>query len=83
MKPFGCWRRRLAAWPADSLPHDLDRLLDEGFLFRDVTRADRLALPSAYRLQPAASPSDSPRAARLLLQQLTEEARAANFATTT
>lgn len=71
--------RLLAAAPrglaAESLPTDLESLLDEGFLFRDPTRGDRICMPSAYRLQLPASPSDSPRAARLLLQSITEEAR--------
>jgi|GEM_PF-6562516 len=61
--------------PAESLPADLGELLEEGFLFREPGRAQRICMPAAYRLQLPASPSDSPRAARLLLQQVTEEAR--------
>jgi hypothetical protein len=71
--------RLLAAAPrglaAESLPGDLATLIEEGFLFRDATRADRICMPSAYRLQLPASPSDSPLSARLLLQGITEEAR--------
>ncbi|MFT3921206.1 MAG: hypothetical protein QM778_01595 [Myxococcales bacterium] len=71
--------RLLAAAPRglseDSLPGGLRDLLEEGFLFRDAARPERICMPSAYRLQLPASPSDSPRASRLLLQGITEEAR--------
>lgn len=61
--------------PRASLPKELEPLLEDGMLFPDPARPDRVSMPSAYRLQIPPSPSDSPRAARLLLQTLTEEAR--------
>ncbi len=57
----------------DALPTGLDALLDDGFLYRDPLRNERIYMPSAFRLQLPSSPSDSPRAARLLLQHVNEE----------
>ena len=71
--------RLLAASPRgllrDSLPEDLAVLLDQGFVFVDPQRPERVLLPAAFRLQLPPSPSDSPRAARLLLSGVPEEAR--------
>ena len=50
-------------------------LLEQGFVFRDPARPERLVIPSAFRLQLPASPSDGPRAARILLQNVPEEPR--------
>lgn len=71
--------RLLAAAPRGlavrSLPDDVHVLLDQGFVFLDPQRTTRVLLPSAFRLQLPGSPSDSPRAARLLLESVPEEAR--------
>jgi hypothetical protein len=71
--------RLLAAAPRglllESLPEDAPTLLDQGFVFVDPQRADRVLVPAAYRLQLPESPSDSPRAARLLLASVPEEPR--------
>ena len=58
-----------------SLPDDVHGLVDQGFVFLDPQRPERALLPAAFRLQLAASPSDSPRAARLLLSSVPEEPR--------
>jgi hypothetical protein len=71
--------RLLAAAPRGlalrSLPEDVHELVDQGFVFADPQRLERVLLPAAFRLQLPGSPSDSPRAARLLLGQVPEEAR--------
>ncbi|HEY6876945.1 MAG TPA: hypothetical protein VI299_02960 [Polyangiales bacterium] len=71
--------RLLAAAPKGvalhSLPDDVRLLVDQGFVFVDPQRLTRVLLPAAFRLQLPSSPSDSPRAARLLLGQVPEEAR--------
>jgi hypothetical protein len=60
----------------NSLPRgSAEWLLEQGFVFRDPTRRERLVIPSAFRLQFPQSPSDGPRAARILLQSVPEEAR--------
>jgi hypothetical protein len=62
--------------PESSLPRDsVEWLLEQGFVFRDPARPERLGIPAAFRLQLPASPSDGPRAARILLQSVPEEAR--------
>ena len=59
-----------------SLPRDsVEWLLEQGFVFRDPARPERLAIPDAFRLQLPASPSDGPRSARIMLQSVPEEAR--------
>lgn len=71
--------RLLAAAPRglgqSALPEDVAVLVEQGFVYRDPSRSERLLLPAAFRLQLPASPSDSPRAARLLLSSVPEEAR--------
>jgi hypothetical protein len=71
--------RLLAAAPQgvalQSLPDDVQLLVDQGFVFADPQRLTRVLLPAAFRLQLPGTPSDSPRAARLLLGQVPEEAR--------
>jgi hypothetical protein len=71
--------RLLAAAPRGvamrSLPEDVRLLVEQGFVFADPQRLTRVLLPAAFRLQLPSSPSDSPRAARLLLGQVPEEAR--------
>ncbi|MET0282981.1 MAG: hypothetical protein ABW352_00865, partial [Polyangiales bacterium] len=71
--------RLLAAAPQgvalQSLPDDVQLLVDQGFVFVDPQRLTRVLLPAAFRLQLPGTPSDSPRAARLLLGQVPEEAR--------
>ncbi len=71
--------RLLAAAPrglaVSSLPDDVHALIELGFVFVDPQRPERVLLPTAFRLQLAGSPSDSPRAARLLLANVPEEAR--------
>ncbi len=71
--------RLLAAAPQgvalQSLPEDVQLLVDQGFVFVDPQRLTRVLLPAAFRLQLPGTPSDSPRAARLLLEQVPEEAR--------
>lgn len=71
--------RLLAAAPRGlalaSLPEDVHALLEQGFVFADPQRPERVLLPAAFRLQLPASPSDSPRAARLLLGHVPEEPR--------
>lgn len=60
----------------NSLPRgSAEWLLEQGFAFRDPARRERLVIPSAFRLQFPQSPSDGPRAARILLQNVPEEAR--------
>lgn len=60
----------------ESLPREVDTLIDEGFVFEvPSSPSGRVVLPSAFRLQLPPSPSDSPRAARILLQNVPEEAR--------
>jgi hypothetical protein len=59
----------------EALPHDVERLVQEGFVYSDPRRPERLVLPSAFRLQLPASPSDSPLCARVLLLDVQEEAR--------
>jgi hypothetical protein len=61
--------------PRESLPRDVETLIDEGFVFAAPGSSARVLLPSAFRLQLPASPSDSPRSARILLQNVPEEAR--------
>lgn len=62
--------------PESSLPRGSSEwLLEQGFVFRDPARPERLLIPTAFRLQLPASPSDGPRAARILLQHVPEEAR--------
>jgi hypothetical protein len=62
--------------PESSLPRGSSEwLLEQGFVFRDPARPERLLIPAAFRLQLPASPSDGPRAARILLQNVPEEAR--------
>lgn len=62
--------------PESSLPRgSTEFLLEQGFAFRDPQRSERLVIPTAFRLQLPASPSDGPRAARILLQSVPEEAR--------
>jgi hypothetical protein len=58
-----------------SLPEDVHALLEQGFVYLDPQRTTRVVLPAAFRLQLPGSPSDSPRAARLLLSSVPEEAR--------
>lgn len=71
--------RLLAAAPRglalSALPDDVSRLVELGFVFADPARPERVLLPAAFRLQLPGSPSDSPRAARLLLASVPEEAR--------
>lgn len=71
--------RLLAASPRGlalrSLPEDVSSLIEQGFVYLDPQRVSRVVLPSAFRLQLPGSPSDSPRAARLLLESVPEEAR--------
>jgi hypothetical protein len=71
--------RLLAASPRgvmqESLPREVEVLIDEGFVFRVPGSTNRVALPTAFRLQLPPSPSDSPRSARILLQDVPEEAR--------
>ncbi|MDB4991361.1 MAG: hypothetical protein JWN04_6539 [Myxococcaceae bacterium] len=71
--------RLLAAAPRGlalgSLPDDVHALIDQGFVYHDPQRSTRVLLPAAFRLQLPGSPSDSPRAARLLLSAVPEEAR--------
>jgi hypothetical protein len=71
--------RLLAASPngvaLQSLPDDVQLLVDQGFVFADPQRLTRVLLPAAFRLQLPGTPSDSPRAARLLLNLVPEEAR--------
>jgi hypothetical protein len=71
--------RLLAAAPQgvalQSLPEDVQLLIEQGFVFVDPQRLTRVLLPAAFRLQLPGTPSDSPRAARLLLAQVPEEAR--------
>lgn len=57
------------------LPTRLEELIEDGFLYRDPARSERVYMPAAFRLQVSSSPSDSPRSARLLLRQVGEEAR--------
>ncbi len=62
--------------PESSLPRgSAEWLIEQGFVFRDPGRRERLVIPSAFRLQFPQSPSDGPRAARVLLQSVPEEAR--------
>ncbi|MDB4973693.1 MAG: hypothetical protein JWN48_2034 [Myxococcaceae bacterium] len=58
-----------------SLPEDVHALIEQGFVYLDPQRTSRVLLPAAFRLQLPGSPSDSPRAARLLLGGVPEEAR--------
>lgn len=58
-----------------ALPTDVERLIDDGFVFPDPVRPERLVLPSAFRLQLPESPSDSPLCARVLLLDVKEDAR--------
>ncbi len=58
-----------------ALPADVERLIDEGVVFIDPARAERVALPGAFRLQLPASPSDSPLCVRVLLLEVKEDAR--------
>src|ERR1700712_4033444 len=71
--------RLLAAAPHGlalrSLPEDVHALLEQGFVYLDPQRVSRVLMPAAFRLQLPGSPSDSPRAARLLLGAVPEEAR--------
>lgn len=71
--------RLLAAAPRGlalgSLPEDVHALVEQGFVYVDPQRTTRVLLPAAFRLQLPGSPSDSPRAARLLLSGVPEEAR--------
>jgi hypothetical protein len=71
--------RLLAAAPKgvarESLPREVDVLLEEGFVFAVPGLNRRVCLPTAFRLQLPGSPSDSPRSARVLLQNVPEEAR--------
>lgn len=71
--------RLLAAAPRGlsmgSLPEDVHALVEQGFVYVDPQRPTRVLLPAAFRLQLPGSPSDSPRAARLLLGGVPEEAR--------
>jgi hypothetical protein len=71
--------RLLAAAPRGLPVHGLDEglhaLIHDGFVYRDPQRPTRCVLPSAFRLQLPASPSDSPRAVRLLFSSVPEEAR--------
>ncbi len=70
--------RLLAAAPKglleDTLPAAIETLIEDGLLYRDPGRRERVYMPAAFRLQLPSSPSDSPRAARVLLQSLNEEA---------
>jgi hypothetical protein len=61
--------------PRESLPRDVETLIEEGFVFAVPGASHRVLLPSAFRLQLPASPSDGPRSARILLQNVPEEAR--------
>jgi hypothetical protein len=61
--------------PRESLPREVETLIDEGFVFVTPGASQRVVLPAAFRLQLPASPSDSPRSARILLQNVPEEAR--------
>jgi hypothetical protein len=71
--------RLLAAAPRglakSSLPESVAALVEQGFVYAEPGRPERLLLPAAFRLQLPPSPSDSPRAARLLLGSVPEEAR--------
>jgi len=58
-----------------ALPPDVERLVEDGFVFPDPVRHERLVLPSAFRLQLPESPSDSPLSARVLLLDVKEDAR--------
>ncbi len=58
-----------------ALPSEVERLIEEGVVFPDPVRTDRVVLPSAFRLQLPPSPSDSPLSARVLLLDVAEEAR--------
>jgi len=61
--------------PRSSLPDSVEALIEQGFVYVEPGRPERVLLPAAFRLQLPASPSDSPRAARLLLSSVPEEAR--------
>jgi hypothetical protein len=71
--------RLLSAAPRGLPVHGLDEglavLIQDGFVYRDPQRPHRCVLPSAFRLQLPSSPSDSPRAVRLLFPSVPEEAR--------
>ena len=71
--------RLLAAAPRglarSALPESVDALVEQGFVYAEPGRPERLVMPAAFRLQIPASPSDSPRAARLLVASVPDEPR--------
>lgn len=60
---------------ATSLPRALLGHVGQGLVYAHPDQPGRLFIPDAFRLQLPASPSDSPRAARLLLPGLPEDPR--------
>ena len=61
--------------PREALPAGYSQLVSLGIVFRDPGRPERVLIPSAFRLQLPGSPSDGPRAARLLLLSVPEDPR--------
>jgi hypothetical protein len=58
-----------------SLPRGVLAHVGQGLVYAEPGASGRLFIPDAYRLQLPASPSDSPRAARLLLPGLPDDPR--------
>jgi len=61
--------------PVRSLPRGTEAHAGHGLIFRDPAHPQRLVIPAAFRMLFAATPSDNPRAARVLLGSVPDDPR--------
>jgi hypothetical protein len=61
--------------PIRSLPRGTEAHAGHGLLFRDPAHPQRMVIPAAFRVLFAATPSDNPRAARVLLGSMPDDPR--------